>query len=78
MGEGLNSAPHFYEDVQATARRQFGVSIVVGIALLAAATFIGSRPAPLAPAAVAAHRLIVQPEARPSEVGRAADTDIGG
>ena len=78
MAEGFDTAPYFGEDVQAMARRQFGVSIVVGIALVAAAMFVGSMPAPLMPAGVAVHRGIVQPEAPPSDIGRAGGMEIGG
>ncbi len=58
MSKGLDMALDFRDDgltdgeVQAMARRQFGVSLVVGLALLVAAVAIGSRAAQVAPADV--------------------------
>ncbi len=60
------------DQVQATARRQFGVSLVVGLALLAAAVAIGSRAAEVAPAEVAAqHRVIIaHPQTSRFDIGQ--------
>jgi hypothetical protein len=78
MAEGFDVAPYFGEDLQAMARRQLAVSIVVGIALVVAATVIGSRPTPPLAAATAAHRLVVQPQAPVFDVGRAGDAQTRG
>jgi hypothetical protein len=78
MAEGFDTAPYFGEEVQTMARRQFGVSIVVGIALVVAATLIGSRPTPPLAAATAGHRLVVQPEAPVFDIGRAGGSQTRG
>jgi hypothetical protein len=76
MSEGPYMAPYFCSDaladdqVQAMARRQFGVSLVVGFALLIAAVAIGGGAAQVAPAEVAAQRGIVHPEGPHFEIGQ--------
>jgi hypothetical protein len=64
--EGLADA-----DIQAMARRQFGVSVVVGLALLAVVALIAMRTSNFAPAEVTAHHRIVLPESSPVETAQA-------
>jgi hypothetical protein len=78
MAEGFDTAPYFGEDVQTMARRQFGVSVIVGIALVAAAMFIGARPSPPMTAGMSIHRGVVQPEAPLADMGRTGGVAIGG
>jgi len=78
VSKGLYSSLDFRDDgltddqVQAMARRQFGLSLVVGLALLVAAVAIGSRAAEVAPADIAAqHRIIItHPETSRFEIGQ--------
>ena len=78
MSEGPYATSDFRDDaladdeVQAMARRQFAVSLVVGLALLLAAVAIGSRTAAISPAEVAAqHRVVItHPEVQGLEIGQ--------
>jgi hypothetical protein len=76
MTEGPYLAPYHPNDaladdeVQAMARRQFAVSLVVGLALLIAAVAIEGRAAQVAPAELAAQERTLQPEARHFEIGQ--------
>lgn len=76
MSEGPYMAPYFCHDaladdqIQAMARRQFGVSLVVGLALLIAAAAIGGGAAHVAPAEVAAQHRIMHPEAPRFDLGQ--------
>jgi hypothetical protein len=60
------------DQVQAMARRQFSVSLVVGLALLLAAVAIGSRAAQVSPAEVAAQHkiMITHPETPRFDIGQ--------
>jgi hypothetical protein len=49
-------------DIQAMARRQFRVSVAVGLALLGAAALILVRTPRVGPAAISAHHKIMRPE----------------
>jgi hypothetical protein len=76
MSEGPYMAPYFCHDaladcqIQAMARRQFGVSLVVGLALLIAAVAIGGGAAQVAPAEVAAQHRILHPETPHFDIAR--------
>jgi hypothetical protein len=60
------------DQVQAMARRQFAVSLVVALALLLAAVALGSRTAGVSAAEVAArHRIVItHPETPRLEIGQ--------
>ena len=55
--------PDDYSDVQAMARRQFKLSVIVGLVLLGAAALLAVRSPRLAPAGGTAHYKIMRPEA---------------
>jgi hypothetical protein len=59
-------------DVRSMARRQFGISLVVGFALLAVAGLIAVRATPGAPVEMAARHRIIKIEAPQSEFAQPA------
>jgi hypothetical protein len=76
MSEGAYMAKYFYSDasaddeVQAMARRQFGVSLVVGLTLLVAAVAIEGRAAQITHSEFAAQSRIAHPEATHFDIGQ--------
>jgi len=76
MSKGADMAPYFDGDalagdeIQAMARRQFGVSVVVGLALLVAALAIEGRAVQTMHSEFAAQSRIAHPEAPRFDIGQ--------
>jgi hypothetical protein len=76
MSEGPYLAPYFCSDaladdeVQAMARRQFGVSLVVGLALVIAAVALGGVASQTSRADIAPQHRVTHPDAARVDIGQ--------